>query len=152
YGIKDGCLARGGKPLCNFSARIVETIIRDDGAGQERFLVIGGRLDDGSALPPACVPAVQFPDMRWLLRRWGHRAVIYPGGSNRDHLRAAIQLLSHDTRTREVYTHLGWRQLSASWTYLHAAGGIGPRGLVGTVEVALPDALAGFALPVPPGR
>jgi hypothetical protein len=152
YGVVGGCLARGDKPLCNFSARIVEMVQRDDGAGQERFLVIEGRLDDGSPLPPACVPAAQFSDMRWLLRCWEPKAVLYAGGSNRDHLRAAIQLLSGDTRIRTVHTHLGWQKLGAGWTYCHAAGGIGPEGMVGTVEVALPDALADFALPMPPGR
>jgi hypothetical protein len=36
YGVVGGCLAIDGIPLCNFSAWIVETVIRDNGAGVER--------------------------------------------------------------------------------------------------------------------
>jgi hypothetical protein len=80
----------------------------------------------------------------------GARAIVYPGLGLRDHARAAMQVLSGEVPERHVYSHTGWRQLPDGWAYLHGRGAIGADGSVAGVEVALPDALAGVALPDPP--
>src|SRR5262249_28446974 len=55
-----------------------------------------------------------------------------------------------DVPTRTVYAHLGWREVDGRWVYLHGGGAIGEAGAVEGVEVQLPDALAGYVLPLPP--
>jgi hypothetical protein len=68
----------------------------------------------------------------------------------KDHLRAALQLLSGDVPRRTVYEHLGWREVGDTWHYLHAGGAIGKDGLAAGVDVVPPAPLAGFDLPAPP--
>src|SRR5207245_7582632 len=46
---------------------------------------------------------------------------------------------------------LGWREVDGHWIYLHAGGAIGESGTVEGINVAPPDALAGYLLPDPPG-
>jgi hypothetical protein len=136
-------------PLCNFTARIVEELIHDDGAEQTRSLAIQGALADGSDLPQADVPAADFDAMRWVVPAWGTRAVVHAGIGTKDHLRAALQLLSGKVPSRTVFCHTGWRNVADSWIYLHGGGAIGPTGLVAGVMVSLPDPLSGFLLPDP---
>jgi hypothetical protein len=158
YRVAAGCIVRERltpdgpveEPLCNFTARITEVVTRDDGAEQTALLTLAGSLADGRQLPPASVPAADFAGMGWVVPAWGTRAVVYAGQGTRDHLRAALQLLSGDAPGRIVYAHTGWREVGGAWHYLHAGGAIGPGGLATGVEVALPDPLAGFALPEPP--
>ena len=45
-------------------------------------------------LPRVQVPAEQFAAMNWPAECWGARTVVHAGQGNRDHLRAAIQMLS----------------------------------------------------------
>jgi hypothetical protein len=158
YFEQDGCTYRnvltkeGPVPvaLCNFTARIVEDVVHDDGAEQTRYLTAQGTLADGSALPRAEVPAADFAGMGWIVPAWGTRAVVYAGMGTKDHLRAALQLLSGDVPRRTVFRHVGWRKIGQTWVYLHAGGAIGPDGLVDAIPVALPEPLAGFRLPTPP--
>ncbi len=88
--------------------------------------------------------------MNWVPESLGALAVIFPPTTNRDHSRAAIQLLSNEVERREVYTHIGWRRLGERWAYLHAAGAITATGLENNVRVSLPGALQNFRLPSPP--
>jgi hypothetical protein len=137
-------------PLCNFTARITETVVRDDGAEQTALFTVAGALADGRPLPPVPVPADNFAGMAWVTGAWHGEAVVYAGQGTRDHLRAAVELLSPGRARRTVYAHTGWRRIGGGWHYLHAGGAIGPHGNAPGVEVALPDPLAGFALPAPP--
>jgi hypothetical protein len=156
YLVHHGCIARlnqmqGSQPLpvalCNFNARIVEEVIRDDGVERNALLAIEGVHADGRPLGRAEVTADEFPGMSWPVPAWGTRAVVGAGQGTKDHLRAALQHLSGDVPRRLVYTHTGWRQINGAWHYLHAAGAIGPgAGIV----VELPDDLRNFQLPVPP--
>ncbi|MBX5464324.1 MAG: DUF927 domain-containing protein [Clostridia bacterium] len=154
YVEQDGCIARIGdggeaRPLCNFTARIVAEEVRDDGAERKVHFALEGRLQTGEPLPRVTIPAERFASMGWVAAEWGNRAVVYAGQATRDHLRAAIQLLSREAKRREVYTHLGWRRIDGRWLFLHAGGALGADGPAGGVEVEPPDGLQGYALPEP---
>jgi len=136
--------------LCNFSARIVEDLEHDDGAERTRYLALQGTLPDGSPLARTEVAAQDFARMEWIVPSWGPRAVVNAGMGMKDHLRAALQVLSEDVPRRTIYRHTGWRKIGEQWVYLHAGGAIGPNGPVEGIPVSLPDALAGFHLPAPP--
>jgi hypothetical protein len=139
--------------LANFTCRIVEQRVIDDGAEQSRSVIVQGKMSDGTPLPRYEIPAEQFAWMRWPVAAWGSRAVVSAGAGSADHARAAIQILSGDPPTRTVYAHVGWREVDGHWVYLHAdvgfvgsgAGRDSPR-----VEVALSGALSGYALPAAP--
>lgn len=143
---KDGPVA---VPMCNFTARIVEDVVHDDGAERTGFLALEGRLAKGEPLPRCEVPAADFAAMGWVVPAWGTRAVVYAGQGIKDHLRAGIQVLSGDVPRRVVYRHAGWRKIDDRWCYLHAGGAIGAEGLLADVPVVLPEALAGFVLSAP---
>jgi hypothetical protein len=157
YKVAGGCIIRERMtpdgvievPLANFDAHIVEQMTIDDGVEKKRTLIIEGTLATGEQLGRAEVPADQFPRLEWIVPSWGTRAVVYAGQGTRDHLRAAMQLLSGDVPDRVIYAHTGWREIGGQWFYLHAGGAIGPDGMV-DVDVVLPDSLGGFVLPEPP--
>jgi hypothetical protein len=137
-------------PLCNFTASIVEEVVCDDGVEQRITLALEGKLHDGTDLPRKEIPAENFSQMNWVTPAWGSRAVVNAGQGTRDHLRAALQLLSPTASRRTVYTHTGWRQVQGRWYYLHGGGAIGSNGLEPNVVVDLGEALAGYVLPAPP--
>src|SRR5262249_27832522 len=101
------------------------------------------------ALPRAEVPAAEFASMNWPTTAWEGKAVVHAGQGTRDHLRAAIELLSTGRTVRTVFLHVGWRQVGKEFVYLHAAGAIGPGGAVAGIDVLPPGALAGLELPAP---
>jgi hypothetical protein len=74
-------------PLINFTARVVEQLVEDNGVEQRRAFVIEaifrGRL---GALP---VPVGQFASLRWTLSSQGPEAVVSAGSTIHDHTRAA---------------------------------------------------------------
>jgi hypothetical protein len=140
---RDGVFAT---PLCNFSARIEEEVIRDDGAETRRELGISGTLAGGEKLPLARVPIEKFSGMRWPMEAWGHRAIVSSGFGAQDKLREAIQRLSGDVVERRVYTHTGWRKVLTRWVYLHAGGAVGAN----NVEVEVPPDLQRYHLPAEP--
>ncbi len=84
-------------PLCNFDARIVSEEIRDVGAKKIIVISIEGTLQDGTPLPRTEVSAQHYASMRWITPSWGSRAIVNAGRATKDHLRAAIQLLSKQT-------------------------------------------------------
>ncbi len=137
----------GGRtiPVANFSARIVSDIVLDDGEGQHRQFGIEAELA-GQHVAFA-IPAAEFGRMGWVLRELGPRAVIYPG--QREHARAAIQVLSGEIRQERVFAHTGWRRIGDAWAYLHAGGAIEKEGPLPGVQVALPDQLDRFELALP---
>jgi hypothetical protein len=134
--------------ICNFTARIVEEVTRDDGAEKSMYFAIEGELVSGERLPRVLVPTSEFSAMNWVVEHWGTRAVVFAGMGNKDHLRAAIQLLSATVSRNTIYTHTGWRRIGDQWYFLHGGGAIGANGAA-EVHVELPDALAGYVLPVP---
>jgi hypothetical protein len=161
YSDDDGYLARlcpsplGDVPvaLANFTSRIVEQRVVDDGAEQYRTVVVQGKMADGTALPRYEVPADQFSSMRWPVAAWGSRAVVSAGMGSADHCRAAIQILSGNPPLRTAYAHIGWREIQGRWVYLHAD--VGNVGFSGTgdnppCEVVLNGPLCGYALPAAP--
>ena len=136
-------------PLCNFTARITEERLRDDGIERTLAFVLEGKLQSGPPLPPAEVSASQFASMGWTVSEWGSRAVVNAGQGAKDHLRAGIQMLSGDVPRRVTYTHIGWREVDGAHVYLHAGGAIGaPHDL--EIQVDLSDTLTRYALPEPP--
>jgi hypothetical protein len=101
-------------PLTNFDARIVSEVVLDDGLEIVRKFKISGKLASGKDLPEIVVPIEEFRGGDWPLTRWGKDAVVY-AGTTKEHLRAAVQLLSSgEATTQYVFTHTGWRRLR--WT------------------------------------
>lgn len=162
YVEENGCIlqvkkARGGEEyreeLANFSARIVEQVVYDDGQEERREFHIDGKHADGAEFPRAKVPAEKFAGMAWPISMWGSSAVISAGNGANSYLRAAIQELSlGGGAVRRVYRHSGWRNLGGLWYYLHAGGAIGENGSLPGVEVSLEDRLSHLRLPDPPER
>lgn len=152
YLIDEGrvCIEKDGEPraLCNFTARIREEVIRDDGKEDELTFLVEGRLASGEALPEARVPAASFPGMGWAMGAWGARAIINSGAATKDNLRAAIQHLSRPTR-RRVFLNTGWRKINGQWCYLCAGGAIGANGAVPGVETEMGDRLGLYSLGAP---
>jgi hypothetical protein len=139
------------QPLCNFTARIVAEEVLDDGAEQRTAFVIEGELAGGHRLPPTRIAAERYPPMSWVTEAWGMAPVIFAGQGKRDHLRAAIQMLSGVVPRRTVYGHLGWRWIDGQWVFLHHGAGIGADGALDAVEVeAGVDGLLAYDLPEPP--
>jgi len=138
--------------LANFTAQIVEQVTHDDGAELRSVLAIEGILSGGHPFPKIDVSAEEFARMNWPISSWDTRAVVSAGMSAKDHLRAAIQLLSPRVTQRIIYGHTGWRQIGDKWFYLHLGGAIGPNCADASIMVSLPDALAGFEMPCPPSQ
>jgi len=112
------------QPLCNFIAEIREEVLVDDGAETRLNFKIVGKLATGEPLQEIIVPADKFANLNWVTSQWGSRAVVNAGSTSKDHLRAAIQLLSTPAK-KCVFSHIGWRKLEGKWTFLHSGGGIG---------------------------
>lgn len=75
YFIKGGYLCRtkytreGGEvivPLCNFTARITEENILDDGKETTQLFSIEGKLLDKIPLPKIEIPATGFSSLSWI--------------------------------------------------------------------------------------
>lgn len=136
--------------LCNFTARIIEEVSLDDGSGRPVLaFVMKGITEGGDSLPEATVFASDFDSLKWVASSWGSRAIIFAGQSNREHLRAAIQVLSGHPSRRRVLEHLGWTRHEGAWAYLHAGGALGEGGTIPGVEVHLEGRLRLYDLPLP---
>src|SRR5918992_1979979 len=135
-------------PLTTFTARIVGQVVEDNGAEVRRLLEIEAALRGRSYCFQ--VPSQHFSSMAWPMEHMGAGATLWPGFGIKDHARAAIQFLSGDPPERRVYAHLGWREISNTWCYLHAGGAIGPVGSVEENAVLLPPDLQRYQLPEPP--
>ncbi len=155
YVVESGChcvvqYGRNGeryaRPLCNFTAQIVEDVARDDGEAITRQFVITGRLADGRPLPTVRIDSAKFGAMNWVSEVWGINAVVRAGWSTRDQLREAIQLQSVTATSRHIYTHTGWREINGKRVYLTAAGALGQD----NITVELDQELSRYCLPVRP--
>lgn len=155
YFVVDGHTARPGEGgrrvrLANFTARITEEIVWDDGLVQTKFFALEGELYDGRKLPRKVVLAKEFPSMNWLYAEWGAGPILEAGYGAKEHMRVAIQQFSESALIRNVYAHTGWRTVGGEWVYLHGGGAIGKDGPVEGIEVELPDPLRNYLLPNPP--
>ena len=121
--------------LCDFDARIVREVMRDDGASLESYFIIEGTRSNGAALGGTEVAFSDFAALAWVTRAWGNLVCIEAGVSQRDHLRAAIQQLSGEVARQTIYGHTGWRRIEDEWLYLHGAGGLSAQGHRTSIEV-----------------
>ena len=138
-------------PLCNFTAQIVAEEVIDDGAERCTILGIEGTMPDGRRLTYARVPAERFNSLSWVTESWGTAPVIFAGHGTKDHLRAAIQMLSGAVPRRTVYGHLGWRRIGDHWAYLHSGGAVHADGAPDGIEVDTgTDGLLAYELPAVP--
>jgi hypothetical protein len=157
YSIVGGCIQRTKEtadgpvtiPLCNFNAKIVEQITRDDGADQAVEFAIEGQFPNGLQTQRILVRADEFARLDWPVREWGTQAIVYAGMGVKDHLRVAIQMLSGNVPRRTIYGHTGWRLIHGEWVFLHGGGAIGRDGRVSGIEVSLPDSINSVVLPDP---
>jgi len=134
--------------LTNFTARIVNDLLRDDGAEIRRHFEIEAGMNGRTSR--FSLSASKFMRMDWPAEHLGAGAVVSPGFGLRDHARAAIQELSGpEIPERQVFTHLGWRKIGGAWHFLHAGGAVGPNGAVDNVEVDPPCELSAYRLPAP---
>ena len=142
-------------PLNNFTCKIVEEIIHDDGLVDSSFLRIEGSRADNVPLPLVDVPAKSFYSSlgNWPNEHWGTIPFIYPGAAKKDNLRAAIHLYSNlngDVPRRVIYKYTGWIKIKGVWHYLTGSGAITADGLVDGVEVDLGAGHMGrYQLPAP---
>ncbi len=140
---------RGAEPiliqraLCNFDARILEEIAKDDGQDVTRVLKIKGQRAMREGLPEIEVDASDFSGMKWVMQKWGLKAIIYAGQSNADKLREAIQWHSQEAILRTEYTHTGWREIEGKRVYLTTAGALG----LENINVRLEGGLKRYAIP-----
>jgi hypothetical protein len=135
-------------PLTNFVAAITADVAHDDGVEVRRVFELTAELR--GQVRRFSVPASQFATLNWTAEHLGAGGIVYPGQSNREHARTAMQLLSGDIPERRVYTHLGWRRINGEWMYLHAGGAITAADEVPGVEIHPPTGLASYTLPAPP--
>jgi hypothetical protein len=136
-------------PLTNFTARIVDDIVSDDGTETTRQFALEATLNGRTHR--FTVAAAQFPSLGWVSEYLGAQAMVYPGQTLKDHTRAAIQFLSDGIVERRVFAHTGWRRnRDGVWYYFHGGGVLGQNGQVPQMEVSLPSGLERFILPDPP--
>ncbi len=147
--------AENSFPLCDFTCRIVEDVIADDGLTDTGFLRLEGHRADGKPLPLVDIPAKAFyaTQGNWVNEAWGTLPFIYPGNSKKDNLRACIELYSKlegDIPRRTIYRYTGWKKINDEWQYLTGSGAITAAGLVDNVQVDLGSCnMSRYNLPVP---
>lgn len=132
--------------LCNFSARIIADVIRDDGDEKTRALKIAAAVGEQAA--EIVISAADFGRMDWPIEHLGAQANVYP--TFRDHARCAIQTISKDIATLVSFTHIGWSIENGRAMYLHSKGAIAAGGHVPNLHIELDRRLSRFALPEPP--
>lgn len=129
--------------LSNFTAKITQQVIRDNGYEKSIKFTVEGKDSRGNAYPKTDVAAEDFSSMAWTLPAFGATAVIAAGNGKHDHLRAAVQLHSTDIVRKTIYEHSGWLKLSDKWVFLHGGGAIGAEG----VETDLGPILSKYRFP-----
>ena len=132
-------------PLCNFTARITEENIIDDGQDSQHLFKIDGKLFDKIPLPKLEIPSEKFSGLTWI-SKWGSKVILEPGQTVKDFCRHAIQKASTNTPVKTHYGHTGWREINGQWVYLHTGGGIGAGPDI-TVSVRLSKELFRYTLP-----
>lgn len=133
-------------PICNFTARIVADVARDDGEETVRALKLAAAINDTST--ELIISAEDFAAMNWPIKHLGAHANVYP--NYKDHVRCAIQSTSSQVAMHRSYTHIGWTEIEGRPTYLHGAGGIAASGHVENLDIDLDRTTKRYSLPEPP--
>ena len=136
-------------PLCNFTARITEENLIDDGQDSQHIFTIEGKLYGKIALPPLEITAEKFSGLSWI-SKWGSKACLEPGQTVKDYVRHSIQKASTDTPVKTHYGSTGWREINGQWLFLHAGGAIGCGPDMPQVSVKLSRELERYYLPPTP--
>ena len=134
--------------LSHFVARISDDMSYDNGLTCERWLEIEGRQGT-TTLPVVRVRATEFSSLHWLKQHWGADGRICPGMENRDRLRDAIESTKEGVGARQVFTHIGWREVGGEWLYMSASGALGAAGWVPELEVLPGKRLQDYSVSLP---
>ncbi|HKP53209.1 MAG TPA: DUF927 domain-containing protein [Chloroflexia bacterium] len=137
------------RQLTNFTAHIVGELEEDDGIETNLSFQIYAKAEEREK----CfrISPQGFEAMTWPMEQLGARAVLLPGPGVKDHVRAAIQLLSGAPLRTRAYKHTGWREITpGEWAYLHGGGAIGLAETTGPAGATVPisEASARSTLPV----
>ena len=111
-------------PLSNFTCRIVEDVVVDDGSGEaDRFFIVEAQL--GGRRRRFEVSSQAFDGLAWVPRHLGALASV-EARRVRDLVTKAIRLESvQGLKEIHAYGHSGWLRIdSGQWVYLHADGAI----------------------------
>jgi hypothetical protein len=111
-------------PLSNFTGRIVEDVVVDDGSDEvNRFFIVEAQL--GGRRRRFEVSSQAFDGLAWVPRHLGALASV-EGRRVRDLVTKAIRLESvQGLKEIHAYGHSGWVRIdSGQWVYLHADGAI----------------------------
>lgn len=135
-------------PLAYFTPTIVEEITLHVVGGETRkeyaILCVSGK----KCLPEVRIPSRDFARLDWVAENFGQRAKLPPmNPAKREILRCAIEETSAP-RFESVYQEVGWRKIEGTRVYLHAGGGIGPKGVM-PARVEADDRLRHAVLPSP---
>jgi Domain of unknown function (DUF927) len=137
-------------PLSNFTGRIVEDVVVDDGSGEtDRFFTVEARM--GGRLPRFEVSSQGFEGLSWVPRHLGALATVE--GPKVRHLVAKAFRLESIKSLKEIhaYGHTGWIETAGQWAYLHAGGAIvGPTAPPFSGRVVLSGKLARRRFPEVP--
>ena len=139
------------QPLANFTARIVASVTRNDGAETHHHERIEWRLGSHvSVVDAEAIDLLEHPD-RVAREALGPGAII-PFKIPPRRLGEAISRFSSLSPIQElmIYTHLGWEYIDKKPVYLSAGATIGAHGVVDGLAAEPPPALCGFKLPPPP--
>jgi hypothetical protein len=135
--------------LINGSIRIVRKLRLDDGAATTTELELVAHRDDGTVLEPTPlrVPGADFHSLGWLSNAWSGELRTRPGLSAKDHVRAAIEVLSEaEMKQTRIFVHTGWRAIEGRLRFLTASGALGHP----NVTVRLNPPLDRYCLPANP--
>lgn len=137
--------------LANFSAPIVANVLEIEAptATPRMTRVLSVQIGTETEQREVAVPARDFDRMEWPGALLPERAVVAAGKGNRDHLRAALGMMSR-AETRRRYRFTGLVTEGGGRFYLHAGGAIGPEGTLPDIDVQPPDPADKFRLPPPP--
>lgn len=130
--------------LANFEARITKETRYEDERSTITILEIQAKQNNKEFLPIE-VNAEKFASMGWVLPQLGTSAVITPGQSNKEELRAAIQIHSKPV-IETIHTHTGYAIKKGKKIFLHAEGAITKEGQTTKDRVLLPSELRNFIL------
>jgi hypothetical protein len=110
-------------PLSNFTGRIIEDVIVDDGSGEvDRFFLVEAVLNGRRHRFE--VSSQDFDGLRWVPKHLGALAGT-EGQGVRSLVANAIRLESVEgLKEVHAYGHTGWLELNDRWAYLHAGGAI----------------------------
>jgi hypothetical protein len=107
-------------PLSNFTGRIIEDVIVNDGSGEVDRFFVGEAVLNGRRHRFE-VSSQAFDGLSWVPKHLGALAVVFEGRSVSSLVANAIRLESvEDLKEVHAYGHTGWLELNDRWAYLHA--------------------------------